>query len=64
MIEIHRRNLNRGYIKLEVWNDAVSLFENVYNCIAGIRNIDLKNKSQIIDSAQSVSANIAEGYCR
>lgn len=64
MLEIQRKNLNRGYMKLDVWNDAVSLFEHVYRCIAGISNIDLKNKSQIIDSAQSVSANIAEGYCR
>lgn len=63
MIDILRRNLNRGYMKLEVWNDAVSLFELVYSNLAAI-HIDLKSRSQIIDSAQSVSANIAEGYCR
>ncbi len=63
MIDILRRNLNRGYMKLEVWNDAVSLFELVYGNLAAI-HIDLKSGSQIIDSAQSVSANIAEGYCR
>lgn len=63
MIEILRRNLNRGYMKLEVWNDAVNLFELVYNNFSTI-HIDLKSRSQIIDSAQSVSANIAEGYCR
>ncbi len=62
--ENFKRNLNRGYMKLEVWNDAINLFEFVYKCISRISSLDLKSRSQIIDAAQSVSANIAEGYCR
>lgn len=59
-----RRNLNRGYMKLEVWNDAIDLFRLTYKLIKSISNLDFKLKSQILDAAQSISANIAEGYGR
>lgn len=59
-----RRNLNRGYMKLEVWNDAIRLLGIVRKVINGKSGVDLKLRSQILDSAQSISANIAEGYCR
>jgi len=57
-----RRNLNRGYMKLEVWQRAMDLFEMAFR-LAG-RVSDFKLKSQFADAAQSVSANIAEGYGR
>jgi len=57
-----RRNLNRGYMKLEVWQRAMDLFEMAFQ-LAG-RVSDFKLKSQFADAAQSVSANIAEGYGR
>jgi four helix bundle protein len=57
-----RRNLNRGYMKLEVWQRAMDLFETAFR-LAG-RVSDFKLKSQFTDAAQSVSANIAEGYGR
>ncbi len=59
-----RKNLNRGYLKLDVWNDAIVLFGLTYNLVSIISNIDYKLKAQIVDSAQSISANIAEGYGR
>ena len=59
-----RKNLNRGYMKLDVWNDAIDLFQLVNNILLKIERLDFKLKAQILDAAQSISSNIAEGYCR
>ncbi len=59
-----RRNLNRGYMKLEVWNDSINLFRLINLKILEIPKLDFKLKAQILDAAQSISSNIAEGYCR
>jgi four helix bundle protein len=59
-----RHNINRGYMKLEVWNDGIELFRLVNKMLATADRIDFKLSSQILDAAQSVAANIAEGYCR
>ncbi|MDI6779117.1 MAG: four helix bundle protein [Bacteroidota bacterium] len=47
-----QRKSNRGYMKLDVWQIVKDL------------KIDFKPRAQIIDAAQSVSSNIAEGYSR
>ena len=57
-----RRNLNRGYMKLEVWQRGIDLFELAFRLAAPMS--DFKLKSQFADAAQSVSANVAEGYGR
>ena len=57
-----RRNLNRGYMKLDVWERGMALFELAFEIAQHIQ--DWKLRSQILDAAQSVSANIAEGYGR
>ena len=57
-----RRNLNRGYMKLEVWQRGMDLFELAFRLAAPVS--DFKLKSQFTDAAQSVSANVAEGYGR
>ena len=57
-----RRNLNRGYMKLEVWQRGMDLFELAFRLAASVG--DFKLKSQFTDAAQSVSANVAEGYGR
>lgn len=57
-----RRNLNRGYMKLEAWQRGMDLFALAFQLSDGIS--DFKLKSQFRDSAQSVSANMAEGYGR
>ena len=59
-----RLNLNRGYMKLDVWKDSVELFRMTCNTLDSKPRIDLRLRSQISDSTQSISSNIAEGYCR
>jgi four helix bundle protein len=58
------RNKNRGYMQLIAWQKAMDLFELVWTIVFKENNIDFKLRSQIADAAQSVSANIAEGYGR
>ena len=58
------KNINRGYRNLEVWKEAIELFSIVRKKMKEIIPVSLKVKSQIEDSALSVSSNIAEGYCR
>src|SRR6266498_594015 len=57
-----RHNLNRDYMNLDVWQRAMDLFEMAVRLAAAVS--DFKLKSQFTDAAQSVSANIAEGYGR
>lgn len=57
-----RRNLNRDYMKLDVWQRGMDLFEMAFRLAGAVSNFKLK--SQLTDAAQSVSANIAEGYGR
>ncbi len=57
-----RRNLNRGYMKLEAWQRGMDLFVMAFRLSRDVS--DLKLKSQFRDAAQSVSANIGEGYGR
>ncbi len=59
-----RYNLNRGYMKLEVWQEGIQLFQLINKTIKDIPRLDFKLKAQILDAAQSISSNIAEGYCR
>ncbi|MGB8316879.1 MAG: four helix bundle protein, partial [Ignavibacteriaceae bacterium] len=51
-------------MKLEVWNNGTELFKYCFNITRNFRNLDIRMKSQILNSAQSISSNIAEGYCR
>jgi four helix bundle protein len=62
--ETERRNKNRGYMKLIVWQKAIELFELIWIIAFTEAKIDFKLRSQIADSAQSVSANISEGCGR
>lgn len=58
------RNKNRGYMKLRVWHRAIDLYKLVCKIVYADSKIDFKLRAQIADSAQSISANIAEGYSR
>jgi four helix bundle protein len=58
------RNKNRGYMKLIVWQRAIELFELIWAIGFTENKIDFKLRSQLADAAQSVSANISEGYGR
>ena len=59
-----RKNINRGYMKLIVWQDAKMYY--VLSC-ATFRSFPYELKrvaSQQIASVDSIHRNIAEGYCR
>jgi four helix bundle protein len=59
-----RKNLNRGYQKLRVWNDAIEYYSMTYDVFSPF-SYELKRiASQQIASVDSVHRNIAEGYCR
>ena len=57
-----RKNLNRGYMKLEAWQRGMDLFSMAFRLSEKVSAFKLK--SQFRDAAQSVSANVAEGYGR
>jgi four helix bundle protein len=58
------RNKNRGYMNLIVWQKAMDLFELAYKMAFIEAKIDFKLRAQFADAAQSVAANISEGYGR
>ena len=59
-----RKNINRGFKKLRVWQDAVSLYVLAYKVFATFP-FELKRvASNCIDASHSISRNISEGYCR
>ena len=63
-MESKRRNRNRGYQELRVWDDAITFYGV---CCGVFRRFpsDLRRvASQAIASSDSVHRNIAEGYCR
>jgi four helix bundle protein len=62
--ETDLRNKNRGYMKLIVWQKAIQLFELIWKILFIEAKVDFKLRSQLADAAQSVSANISEGYGR
>jgi len=59
---MHRRNINRGFKKLRVWQDAVSLYVAACAVFANFPFELKKVASNSIDAAHSISRNIAEGY--
>ena len=58
------KNVNRGFKKLRVWQDAVSLYVLACKILANFPFELRKVASNAIDAAHSISRNIAEGYCR
>jgi len=59
-----RRNINRGYKKLRVWQDAIALYVLTCNTFKAFPFELRKTVANAIDSCHSISRNIAEGYCR
>ena len=59
-----RRNVNRGYRKLNVWQRAIDLYVLISKSLGGFRITSYKLKDQIISASASIHANIAEGFCR
>ena len=59
-----RKNINRGFKKLSVWQDAVSLYVLACKIFANFPFELKKVAANSIDAAHSISRNISEGYCR
>ncbi len=59
-----RRNINRGFKKLRVWNDAIELYVMTCKILMDFPFELKKTAGNCIDSAHSISRNIAEGYSR
>ena len=59
-----RRNKNRGYQKLRVWNDAVAYYKQTWEVFRKLPYELRRVASQQIASSDSIHRNIAEGYCR
>ena len=62
--ETNLRTKNRSFMNLIVWQKAMDLFELAWRTSYVESDIDFKLRSQFVNAAQSVSANIAEGYGR
>ena len=56
-----RRNKNRGYKKLRVWNDAIDYYAQTYKVFKDFPYTLRRVASQAISSGDSVHRNIAEG---
>ncbi|MCB1092949.1 MAG: four helix bundle protein, partial [Verrucomicrobiae bacterium] len=63
-MKLERRNKNRGYQQLLVWQDAIDLYGLAFRAVGGWPFEQKKLASQSLASSDSVHRNIAEGYCR
>ena len=61
---MERKNINREFKKLRVWQDAVSPYILAYKLFANFPFELKKVAANAIDAAHSISRNISEGYCR
>ena len=59
-----RKNLNRGYMKLIVWQDARDLYKLTWKIFKDFPFVLKKVAANQISSVDSIHRNIAEGYCR
>ncbi len=51
MISTKLRNLNRGYMKLEVWQKEIELYKLIWTIVYKENKIDFKRRAQIADAA-------------
>ena len=61
---MERKNINRGFEQLRVWNDAIDLYVLTCEVLSNFPFELKKVSGNCIDCSQSISRNIAEGYCR
>ena len=59
-----KKNKNRGYQKLRVWNDTIDYYKETCKTFRGFPYELKRVASQAIASSDSVHRNISEGYCR
>lgn len=63
-MDIKRKNVNRGFTKLRVCEDALNLYKMVYELIKDLLYELSKLKTNVLDASHSILRNIAEGYSR
>jgi four helix bundle protein len=61
---VKRKNKNRGYQKLRVWNDAIDYYVQTCDVFRKFPYELKRIVSQAIAASDSVHRNISEGYCR
>ncbi|NOY37997.1 MAG: four helix bundle protein [Chlorobi bacterium] len=61
---MERKNINRGFKQLRVWNNAIELYILTCKILSGFPYELKKTVSNCIDACHSISRNIAEGYSR
>jgi four helix bundle protein len=59
-----RKNVNRGFKRLNVWKNSVLLYILAYKIFVKFPFELKKIAANSIDAAHSISRNISEGYCR
>ena len=59
-----RKNKNRGFQKLRVWQDAIEYYKHTCKIFKKFPYEFKRVASQAIASSDSVHRNISEGYCR
>jgi four helix bundle protein len=64
MGRMERKNKNRGYQRLRVWQDAITLYVETCRLFKPQAFEIMRVAGQAIASADSIHRNIAEGYCR
>ncbi len=63
-MKTERKNINRGFKRLNVWKDSVLLYILAYKIFAKFPFELKKIAANSIDAAHSISRNISKGYCR
>jgi len=63
-MKTERKNVNRGFKRLNVWKDSVLLYILAYKIFVKFPFELKKIAANSIDAAHSISRNISEGYCR
>jgi four helix bundle protein len=63
-MKMGRKNVNRGFKRLNVWKDSVLLYILACKIFAKFPFELKKISANSIDAAHSISRNISEGYCR
>lgn len=64
LVMAERKNINRGYMKLIVWQDAKTYYVLTCGTFRAFPYELKRVASQQIASVDSIHRNIAEGYCR
>jgi four helix bundle protein len=59
-----RKNINRGFKQLRVWQDSVDLYMVSCKTFSNLSYTLQKIVSNSLNAVHSISRNIAEGYCR